>query len=263
MAPIAESERIASGGLFVSSVVSLICASFPFPAPTFPASQGPPTTLLGVRSLDACLLAVRRCWASAFAPRTILARARYGLPAASLAGAACRVCVLLQRTVGAHVTGRVTTRHPRTGALQSVVRATYGLRCNRDEVEADEVVLRPRGLICWPQYDIVERTVRNKGLLPLAPSPTNPTLESCGMRSLIAGHNGAGRSLRRLRRSQSDTNLPPRVLSARGWHDYLSAVTRCTPASLSPRSSYVCRHAYGSSRELVTGTRRAQRCVRA
>ena len=78
-------------------------------------------TVLGVTGVDEVIAAIRRCGASAEAPRARSYAARVGAPSES------RVPVIVQRLIAADVAGVVFTRDPRSGADVVVIDSAWGL----------------------------------------------------------------------------------------------------------------------------------------
>jgi pyruvate,water dikinase len=96
-------------------------------------------TILDVKDGDAAIEGVRRCWASAFAPRVVSYRASLGLTRSA------QMAVILQRMVDAEAAGVVFTSNPITGERgEVVVNAVRGLgeRLVSGEASADQWIVR-------------------------------------------------------------------------------------------------------------------------
>ncbi len=102
-------------------------------------------TVLGVQGCEALARAVRRCWASALAPRLTAYRAARGIRETPA------MAVLIQRQVAAEAAGVVFTANPVTGDREeAVVSAVRGLgdRLVSGEVSPDEWVVRGDHVEC-------------------------------------------------------------------------------------------------------------------
>lgn len=89
-------------------------------SPTF-SFAGQHTSYLGVRSSEA-EIAVRQCWISLWSDRALAYRCDRGLSAAG-----GKMGIVIQRLIEARASAVAFTRHPVTGAVETVVAATEGL----------------------------------------------------------------------------------------------------------------------------------------
>lgn len=102
-------------------------------------------SFLGLRTPEAVVEAVQKCWASALSAHALMYRARIGHPMTDL-----RVAVILQQMVEGDVSGVLFTAHPGTGRRDHMlVSAAWGLaqgvvsgRCNTDEFTWDRTTQR-------------------------------------------------------------------------------------------------------------------------
>ncbi|MDE0189954.1 MAG: PEP-utilizing enzyme [Gammaproteobacteria bacterium] len=84
---------------------------------------GQQESYLNILDLEAFVVAVRRCWASAWSARALAYRHRVGVDNDNVA-----VAVVVQRMVDADVSGVLFTANPATGARgEMIVNASYGL----------------------------------------------------------------------------------------------------------------------------------------
>ncbi len=119
-------------------------------------------TVLGVRGPDGAVDAVRRCWASAFAPRVLAYRREHGLSGPP------RMAVLVQQLVPAEAAGVAFTANPLTGDRgEVVVESVSGLgeRLVSGTVNADEWVVKDGRAVC---RRAAERAIRPEHALEVA-----------------------------------------------------------------------------------------------
>jgi pyruvate,water dikinase len=117
-------------------------------------------TYLHILGADAVLDAVRRCWSSLWTARAVSYRAGHGF-----AHAEVLISVVVQRMVGAEISGVMFTGNPVTSATDEIViNATWGLgeALVAGLVTPDEIVVQTAKLTTPPR--IIERTTGTKEL---------------------------------------------------------------------------------------------------
>ena len=120
------------------------------------SGAGQHETVLGVAGLDACLAAVKQCWASLWSDRAYAYRSAGGIDHRRAA-----MGVIVQRMVAAESAGVLFTADPATGAPgRMVIESVYGLGQTLvgGEAEPDRIVLSRPGL------DVVESRVGAKAV---------------------------------------------------------------------------------------------------